>query len=72
MDNLRVRTTSVLATLLPFLLRMTPDEAEIVFASCQVMLRQGQVGLQRLRCGDFAFWSEMRLPMRESRSRMGY
>jgi hypothetical protein len=50
-DNLRLRTTSVLATLLPFMLRMTPDEGEIVLASCQMVLRQGQARLRRFR-GD--------------------
>lgn len=48
-NNLRLRSTSILATLLPFMLRMTPDEGEIVLASCQMMLRQGQAGLRRLR-----------------------
>lgn len=60
-DNLRLRTTSVLATLLPFMLRMTPDEGEIVLASCQMMLRQGQERLLRLR-EELRPVSDTRLP----------
>ena len=60
MDNLRVRTASVPATLLLFMLRMTPDEAEIVLASCQVLFRQGQARLQQLGRRDLSRQFETR------------
>ncbi len=63
MDDLRRKVTGIVATLLPFLLRMTPDESQIVLASCEMMLRQGQALLQRFRCRELMLSSETRSPL---------
>jgi hypothetical protein len=63
MDDLRRRMTGIVATLLPFLLRMTPDEGEIVLASCRMGLSQAMARLQRFRRGELLLWSGRQSPL---------
>jgi hypothetical protein len=63
MDDLRRRMTGIVATLLPFLLRMTPDEGEIVLASCRMGLSQAKARLQRFRRGELLLWSGRQSPL---------